>query len=489
MRLTDEEVDQYLDLVDKTLAGLESLAETADIAIGPGRLSSVTRPEPARPPADENQFNAWIAKFHVASDRCGPLSGVEIGLKDNIALAGYELTAGSTVMKGFVPRIDATIVQRLLNAGGAITGKHNMESFAHSGTGDISDFGAVLNPHDTDYLAGGSTSGGAAAVAAEECDVAIGTDQGGSIRTPAAWCGIVGLKPTTGLVPYTGVLPIDLGVDVVGPMARSVRDVARTLEVIGGLDERDGLQLDHRQPPAVAAEPYTDALDTKDDLTIGVLAEGFGWAGGNKAIDRTVQSAIDSLDSAGINTRTVSVPLHEHSPALLDVLAVSGYTQLLQSDWVGTNHNGWYWRDLASVFSRFRRAQAHELPFTVKKSWLTGELLHEEYGVELYAKANNIALAAQHQYDECLAECDVLAMPTTPVKPAKHAPELGRVEKMARVHDSAANTAIFSLTHHPALSVPCGTVDGLPVGMMLVGKHFDETTVLRAGQAVETHCS
>jgi amidase len=170
---------------------------------------------------------------------------------------------------------------------------------------------------------------------------------------------------------------------------------------------------------------------------------------------------------------------------LLGAIAAFGMSRLLEEGGVGTNHNGWYWTNLAREALNHLRTRGHELPFTIKRSWLTGTLLREEQGIELYAKAKNIALAAQQAYDEILNEFDALLMPTTPNTAEVRKSGLTRLEREERTHDSAANTAIFSLTHHPALSVPCGTASGLPVGMMLVGAHYDETTLFRLSRAFE----
>lgn len=293
LSLNDQEVEDYQQLVNSTLEAAERVAEADNPRFGVHDIKYTDRSPGYRPDADEDPYNAWITKFTVEGAEDGPLSGMEIGLKDNIALAGYEMTCGSSVLEGYVPQIDATVATRLLDAGATLTGKLNMESFAWSGSSDTSDFGTVETPHAEGYLTGGSSSGSGAAPAAGDCDAALGGDQGGSIRVPSAWSGLVGLKPTTGLVPYTGIFPIDRGYDHTGPQAKTVEDAAAILEAIAGEDLHDGLKMDPRQPRGVEADDYTGALDEDlEDISIGVLAEGFGWESSDEEVDTAVRDAI-----------------------------------------------------------------------------------------------------------------------------------------------------------------------------------------------------
>jgi amidase len=487
LSLTEEELEDFEVLVQESYAEIETIRETATF-MHPNQPSEyIHRTTGYTPNKQEDPHNVWITKCRVEGAESGLLSGKTVGLKDSIALAGYPMTVGSDVMRGFVPRIDATIVTRLLDAGATIVGKLNMESFAASGAGDMSDFGPVVHPDDEDYLSGGSSSGSAAAPALDECDIAIGGDQGGSIRNPSALCGTVGLKPTTGLVPYTGSFPYDLGFDTLGPHAQTVEEVAVTLEAIAGVDLEDGIRMDHRQPRGVKPDPYTDALDEGiDGLSIGKLSEGFGLEDGNPEIDQTVEKSLTTLDDLGATVESVSMSLHRLGPTMLEATALHGGTRLLREGGVGTNHNGWYWTELAEYLSMAFRARNRELPVPVKRVLLAGTLLHESYNIEFYAKAKNIALEAQRRLNDLFETCDALVMPTTPILPLKRREDLDRIEKSHRAHRSTGNTAMFSLTHHPAVTVPCGTVDGFPVGMMLVADHFDETTLVRIASEFES---
>jgi amidase len=234
------------------------------------------------------------------------------------------------LFEGYVPEIDATIVTRLLNAGATITGKLNMESFAFSGSSDTSDFGTVTNPRAPEYIAGGSSSGSGAAVAAGEVDVAIGGDQGGSIRIQSSCCGIVGIKLTTGLVPYTGIFPIDSTLDHTGPMAEA-------LEVMAGTDG-----LDPRQPAGLDPDPYTDALvDDIEGTTVAVPKEGFDREESDPEVNATVRDAIETLESLGAETVEVSVPRHLDSLALWIAIAGYGGVQTLKQGGTGSLLDGW----------------------------------------------------------------------------------------------------------------------------------------------------
>lgn len=486
LNLNDQEQTDYYELVIQTLNQVDRIAEAAEPQFGPHEIEYTDRSPGYRPDEEEDPYNAWVTKCTVEGADDGPLSDLEIGLKDSIALAGYEMTCGSSVLEGFVPQIDATVTKRLLDAGATIVGKLNMESFAWSGSSDVSDFGTVPTPHDTGHLAGGSSSGSGAAPAAGDCDVALGGDQGGSIRVPSAWCGLVGLKPTTGLVPYTGILPIDRGYDHVGPQARTVEDAAQVLEVIAGEDTYEGLKMDSRQPRGIKADDYTEVLEEGiDDLSIGVLEEGFGWEFSDEEVDTAVSEAIDTLGEMGVTTEMVSVDLHRLTVPIWTVAATQGGIDLLRGEGVGTNFKGWYWSGLVNALGDFREARADQFPPTVKTSLLTDSHLREEHSIEFYAKAKNIALEAERQYNQHLQDHDALVMPTTPMLPYERDPDLDRVERVSRTLTNLANTGMFDLTNHPAMTVPCAKPDGLPVGMMLVGNHFDERMLFQIASSFE----
>ena len=482
---SEAELDELAEEVGDMLEAVERVERYPE---PPAPLRSADGPRESRRASEgEDPHNAWITRCRVAGAADGALAGRTVGLKDSIALAGVEMTCGSEVLAGYVPGHDATVVSRLLDAGATIVGKLNMDAFSFSSSGATSDFGPVTVPGHPDRLAGGSSGGAAAAVAAGQCDLAIGGDQGGSIRLPSAWCGVVGLKPTRGLVPYTGIFPVDISLDHIGPLAATVADVARCLDVIAGPDRSDGVALDPRQPRGLETGRYEAALDRGiAGLRVGRLAEGLGWEFSDPEVDACFERALDALREAGAEVCDVSVPAHRRSVDLWTVIAGQGGIDLLGLEGVGIHFDGWYNTELLSVFAERRRTRADRYPPTVKATWLLASYLRDHFGGRHYARAQNMGLAMRAAYNHVLEDVDVMAMPTTPMlAPPRPAPEEPSPPPVAP--HNLANTAPFDLTAHPALSVPAPRPAGaLPVGVMLVGRHFDEATLLRAGRALES---
>ncbi len=258
-----------------------------------------------RPPPEENPHNAWYWKCEITGAADGVLAGRRIAVKDNICVAGVPMMNGSRVLEGYVPDVDATIVTRMLDAGGIIAGKSACEDLCFSAGSHTCATGPIRNPWSPECSAGGSSSGSAALIAAEEIDFAIGGDQGGSIRTPSCWCGAYGLKPTWGLVPCTGAMPIAYALDHLGPICSSPEYVARLLTAIAGPDPLD--------PRTAFSAPgdYMAALDRgADGLRIGVLTEGFAHDVSDEATSAKVRQAISVLAGAGGEVRDVSEPMH-----------------------------------------------------------------------------------------------------------------------------------------------------------------------------------
>ena len=407
------------------------------------------------------------------------LAGWEVGVKDNICVAGVEMTCGSAVVEGYVPDVDATIVTRMLDAGATVVGKTNMDDMGMTTTGH-SAFGPILHPDEPDRLAGGSSGGSAVAVATGEVDAALGTDQGGSIRIPAAYCGVVGLKPTYGLVPYTGSVGLEHLVDHPGPMAPDVASVARLLSVLAG-----GTDHDPRQSMVIPDEQYEEALDADvSGLSIGVLEEGFERPDGEAAVERRVREAIETLADAGAETEPVSVPMHADARSFHSVLAAEGLVASLMGEGLGHGMKGWYNRTWVDAFGKFRRAHGGEFPAALKRTLLQGAYTSERYHSRYYARAMNLVLELTDRYDELLEAHDLLAMPTVAALPPVHDPTADEFDRL-RDDREASNTAAFNRTGHPAVSVPAGTAEGFPVGLQLVGARFDDSTVLNAAYALE----
>ena len=489
-QLSEIALEYGLDLDEADLTSFQGLV--AGVLSSYGRLDELVEPAPPvrhprtpghRPPPEANPLNAWYWRCSIRGAAQGPLAGRRVAIKDNVAVAGVPMMNGTSVLEGYVPETDATLVTRILDAGGEIVGKAVCESLCFSGSSFTSDTGPVRNPHDPAFSAGGSSSGSAALVVAGECDMAIGGDQGGSIRIPASWCGAYGLKPTYGLVPYTGAFPIELTLDHLGPIAATVRDVALLLEVLAGEDGLDPRQRD------VRVDRYVEALDRgASGLRIGVVREGFGLEGTSQPdVDEAVRAAARRFADAGLSVRDVEVPMHRDGFAIWNAIAVEGAAMLMvRGNGMGTNWKGRYSTSLLDAYARGRLARADDLSDTVKLVVLAGQYLQDAYHGRYYAKAQNLARALTAAYDEALREVDLLLMPTIPMKatrlPAADAP---REERVARALEMIPNTAPFDVSGHPAMNVPCARSEGLPVGLMLVGRHWEDAAVLRAAHAFE----
>jgi amidase len=434
-----------------------------------------------RPTPEENTHNAWYYKTRVEGASQGKLKGKTVVLKDNVMLAGVPMMNGASTLEGYVPEIDATIVTRILDAGGTIVGKAHCEYFCVSGGSHTNATGPAHNPYKLGYSAGGSSSGSAVLVALGEVDMAIGGDQGGSIRMPSSFSGVYGMKPTHGLVPYTGIMPIEIYVDHTGPMTATVSDNALLLEVIAGPDGYDPRQY------APKVHPYTQMLEGGvRGLKIAVVKEGFGHPKSEPEVDHKVRKAAELLGKLGATITEVSIPWHLLGGSLLLPIVTEGMTQtMMWGDGYGVSRPDLYVTSLMD-FHRGWRHRANELSETVKLFTLFGTYIREYHGSRYYGKAMNLTRQLMAAYDAVLAEHDLLLMPTTPMK-AQPLPPPGasREEIVDRALEMVTNTAPFDLSHHPAMAIPCGMSDGLPVSMMLIGKLFDEPTIYRAAYAFE----
>ena len=477
MTLDDADVRFFLGAMTGSFAAYDAVDAMPD------HVPQVTYPRTPgyRPEGAENRFNAWYVKTTVKGAPNGKLAGKTVVLKDNVCLAGVPMMNGASTLEGYVPDVDATIVTRILDAGGTIVGKAHCEYFCFSGGSHTNATGPVHNPRRPGHSAGGSSSGSAALVAAGEADMAIGGDQGGSIRIPASYCGIYGMKPTHGLVPYTGIMPIELTLDHAGPMTATVADNALLLEVIAGADGLDPRQYTPR--PAAYSQAF--GRDVKG-LKIGVVKEGFGFPNSERDVDAKVKSAALAFGKLGAVVSEVSVPMHLAGPAIWTPIALEGATELMmKGNGFGTNWRGLFVTSLLDAHSGWRH-RADELPDTLKVSMLLGHYFVKHYRGHFYAKAQNLSRKLRAAYDAALGAHDLLLMPTLPVKATPLPPaDAPRELSLQRAFEMIANTAPFDATGHPAMSLPCGESDGLPIGLMLIGKHWDEATIYRAAHAFE----
>ena len=476
--MSEEDLETYLEAMVPAVAAYNLVDQLPDEK----PLVRYPRTPGYRPVGEENRYGAWYVKSRIEGAASGKLKGKEVAIKDNVCVAGVPMTNGASTLEGYVPDIDATIVTRILDAGGTIAGKTVCEYFCFSGGSHTSSTGPVHNPRKMGYSAGGSSSGSGAVVAAGEVPMAIGGDQGGSIRMPAAYCGIYGMKPTHGLVPYTGIMPIELTIDHTGPMTATVEDNALLLEVLAGPDG-----LDPRQYGPAQIEQYTAALGKgASGLKIAVIPEGFGHPQSLPAVDRLVRNAADELKRLGAEVDEVSIPMHKLGyPIWLPVAAEGATIQMMLGNGYGFNWQGLYVTSLMDFHSAWR-TRADELSDTLKSTMLLGHYMVKTYRGHYYAKAQNIVRRLRATYDAVLKDYDLLLMPTLPLTatplPDEDAPI---AEILQRAFEMLPNTTPFDCTHHPAMSLPCGLASGLPVGLMLIGRHYGESTIYRAAHAFE----
>ncbi|MEP2919283.1 amidase [Sulfitobacter sp.] len=435
-----------------------------------------------KPEPKDNPYNAWAVKSTIKGSGKGKLVNKTVAIKDNVSVAGVPMSNGTSILTGYVPDTDATIVTRILDAGGDILGKANCEYYCASGGSHTSINGVVENPVAPGFNAGGSSSGSTALVAAGLVDMATGGDQGGSVRIPASYCGVVGLKPTHGLVPYTGIFAVELTLDHAGPITRTVADNALMLEVMAGPDG-----LDPRQS-GTPAQPYTQALDKGvKELRIGIVSEGFGTQGAEAEVDARVMEAAEKLGAAGATVSTVSIPLHPAGAAIWTPIFLEGtYDLMLRNNAYGTNMKGVFNEGLMEAQSRWKD-HADEFSETVKLGMLTGHFTASRNKGRYYGKAQNLNRLLTADYERALSEVDILIMPTTPMATTRLPPkDAGPAEVIARAFEMVGNTAPTCATGHPAITVPVGTTsDARPIGAMLIARHSDEMTLFSAAQELE----
>ncbi|AKU07147.1 MULTISPECIES: Asp-tRNA(Asn)/Glu-tRNA(Gln) amidotransferase subunit GatA [Haloferax] len=420
-------------------------------------------------------LNAFITKETLDGSDDGPLAGKTVAVKDNISTEGLRTTCGSAMLEDYVPPYDATVVELLKDAGATIVGKANMDEFGMGTTTETSAFGPTKNPVDESRVPGGSSGGSAAAVAAGEADLALGTDTGGSIRCPAAFCGVVGIKPTYGLVSRYGLVAYANSLEQIGPIAPTVEDAAALLDVIAGPDDRDGTTRD-----AGADSNYAAAADGDvEGLTIGVPTEFV--EGADEGVEAAFWAALDELEAQGAEYREVSMPSVEKAVAAYYVIAMSeASSNLARFDGVRYGKSGGYdgnWNEA------FARAREDGFGSEVKRRILLGTYaLSAGYHDKYYAKAQDARAWVKQDFDEAFEDVDVVASPTMPVPPF----ELGEsLDDPLQMYLADANTVPVNLANLPAISVPAGETDGLPVGLQLIGPKFGEETIVRAASAVE----
>ena len=437
--------------------------------------------------------NAFVTRETIEGEADGPLSGRTVAVKDNISTEGVRTTCGSAMLESYVPPYDATVVERLKSAGATIVGKANMDEFGMGGTTETSAYGPVENPVDTDHVPGGSSGGSAAAVAAGEADLALGSDTGGSVRNPAAFCGVVGIKPTYGLVSRYGLVAYANSLEQIGPIARTVEDAAALLDVISGPDSRDATtRFDLGGDGGSAAvdestgtHPATDSTYAAaadgdvDGTTIGVITDLLDGAD-DRVVDR-FEAALEGLRSKGAETVEVSLDSVEHAVQAYYVIAMSeASSNLARFDGVRYGVSG---GDEGNWNETFARAREEGFGEEVTRRILLGTYaLSAGYHDKYYKKAQDARAWVKRDFDDAFERADVLATPTMPVLP----PTLGdSLDDPLQLYLMDANTVPVNLANLPAISVPAGEADGLPVGLQLIGPKFGEEAIVRVASAVD----
>ncbi len=421
-------------------------------------------------------FAAEMDRKRLAGEESSPLMGIPLALKDNLCTKGIRTSCASEMLRNFVPPYDATVCDRLCKQGTVLIGKLNMDEFAMGSTTENSAYHVTRNPCNTDYVPGGSSGGSAAAVAAWEAPFTLGSDTGGSIRQPASFCGVVGMKPTYGRVSRYGLIAFASSLDQVGPITRDVRDNAMVLQAIAGYDPMDATSV---QTPVPS---YTDALEKGvSGLRIGLPKEFFG-KGLSDEVKQAVLQAAKTLESLGAELVELSLPMLDNVlPAYYVLSSAEASSNLARFDGV---RYGYRSSDYETVDELYSNTRSEGFGSEVKRRIMLGTFaLSAGYYDAYYQKALQVRTLLCRAFDEAFQSCNVILSPVSPTVAYKLGEKLSDPLQMylGDIYTVPANIAGL-----PALSVPCGSnKDGLPIGMQLLGKAFDEETLYRVGYAYE----
>lgn len=411
-----------------------------------------------------------------AKKSVGVLAGVPIGVKDLLCTKNLKTTAASKILGNFIPPYSATVVEKLQNAGAVILGKTNLDEFAMGSSNENSAYGPVKNPWALDRVPGGSSGGSAAAVAAQMVPGSIGTDTGGSIRQPASYCGVVGMKPTYGRVSRYGIIAFASSLDQAGPMAADIRDTALMLEAISGHDPHDSTSSKKEVPKF--SEHLTEDLK---GLTVGRPVEYFG-DGIDPEISATVEKAFQAVKARGAKVVDVSVPSVKYGISIYYLVATSeASSNLARFDGVRFGFRAKDARNIEEVYSR-SRGQGFG-PEVKRRIMLGTYALSSGYYDAYYIKACKARRLLQNDFLKAFKQCDVMLSPVTPLNPFKIGEQINDPLAM---YLSDIHTISTNLAGLPGISVPGGfTKSGLPIGVQLTGRHFEEQAILNVGYAIE----
>lgn len=435
-----------------------------------GEISAFLAKTPELALAQAKLIDKKIARGEVQSR----LAGIPVAIKDNIATLGIKTTCASRILEDYIPPFNATVVDKLKNAGAVIIGKTNLDEFGHGSSTEYSAFGPTHNPWDKTRVPGGSSGGSAAAVASGECLFALGTDTGGSIRQPAGFCAVSGLRPTYGLLSRYGLIAMTSSMDVIGPMTKDVKDLALILQILAGKDELDSTTV------AKSVPNYSHFL--KEDikgLRVGVpkefFIEGMDWQ-----VERSIKEAIEKLASLGASVKEITLPHTKYGVACYYIITPSEISSnLSRFDGIKYGKSS----QANNLFGVYTKTRGEGFGQEVKRRIMLGTYtLSAGYYEAYYLKAQKVRTVIKNEVLRALEEVDVIVAPTSPNIAFKIGTQVDDPLKMY-LEDIFMDTA--SLAGLPAVSIPCGFAEGLPVGLQIMGKPFDEGMVLRVANAYQ----
>ncbi len=441
----------------------------------------------------ENKINAFITLTEEealkAADRVdekikngeelGPLAGIPIGIKDNIMTNGIRTTCASKMLENFIPPYDATVVEKIKKADGIILGKSNMDEFAMGSSTETSYFGPTKNPMDLERVPGGSSGGSAAAVRAHEVALSLGSDTGGSIRQPASFCGVVGIKPTYGLVSRYGLASMANSLDQIGVLGRDVLDAALMLGVISGYDVKDSTSMD------IEDIDYLEGL-VKDikGMKIGLPKEYFDLKV-DSAIKEKITRAIRIFETLGAEIEEISLPNTIYGLATYHIISTSEISSnMARYDGIRYGYRG---KDYETLDELYINTRSEAFGEEVKRRIMMGTYsLSSGYADEYYKKALKVRTLIKNDFDKAFEKYDIILSPTSATLPFK----LGeKSNDPLAMYNSDIFTASVNLAGLCAISIPCGYSEGLPVGLQIIGDRFKELNILKAAYAFEKHLS
>lgn len=408
-------------------------------------------------------------------EKISPLEGIPIAVKDNICTKGIHTTCSSKMLEDFIPPYDATVIERLREHSAIIVGKTNMDEFAMGSSTESSAFYPTKNPWDLDRVPGGSSGGSAAAVAADETIVALGTDTGGSIRQPASYCGVVGLKPTYGAVSRYGVAAYASSLDQVGTVTKDVTDCALVMNAIAGYDHNDSTSFNRDK------EDYTKALiNNVKGLKIGIPKEYF-VEGLDPEVEKIIRSSIDLLNSLGAQCEQVNLPHTKYAlPTYCIVAMAEASANLARYDGIRYGHRAVEAKDLLELY---KKSRSEGFGDEVKRRIMLGTYaLSSGYYEAYYLKAQKVRTLIKRDFDQIFKQVDLLLSPVTPDIAFRFGE---RIDDPLKMYLTDLLTIPANLAGIPGISIPCGFKDGLPVGLQLLTKHFGEATLLRTAYTFE----